>query len=163
MEKSITPSLMKHGMGIVLIDRETGYIIDCNPEFERQAGRNLKQLQEMYIWELRPPEKIEASKESFYQAKEKGAGSRADLEFQKPDGDFTHIDYRTKGITIKGKRVLLSMSRDITERKKAEEEIQKFRTITDSTDYGANIATPEGEFTYVNESLRGCMDIRRMN
>lgn len=37
------------------------------------------------------------------------------------------------------------------ERKKAEEEIRKFKTISDHAGYGASIASMEGQFIYVNE------------
>jgi len=42
--------------------------------------------------------------------------------------------------------------RDITERKRAEEEIRKFKTIADNSRNGVGISTIEGEFIYVNES-----------
>ena len=42
---------------------------------------------------------------------------------------------------------------DITERKRAEEEIKKFKTISDRAGYGAAITDMEGEFIYVNQSL----------
>ncbi|MBD3167994.1 MAG: PAS domain S-box protein [candidate division Zixibacteria bacterium] len=41
--------------------------------------------------------------------------------------------------------------RDITERKKAEEEISKFKTISDRASYGTGIASPDGTLIYVNE------------
>jgi len=41
---------------------------------------------------------------------------------------------------------------DVTERKRAEEDIRKFKTIVDNTHNGVGIATIEGEFIYVNES-----------
>lgn len=42
--------------------------------------------------------------------------------------------------------------RDITEQKRAEEEIRKFKTISDRAGYGAVISNLEGVFLYVNES-----------
>jgi hypothetical protein len=41
----------------------------------------------------------------------------------------------------------------ITERKKAEEELRKFKTISDKAGYGSAISDLEGNLVYVNESL----------
>ncbi|MFO1431524.1 MAG: PAS domain-containing protein [Candidatus Competibacteraceae bacterium] len=42
---------------------------------------------------------------------------------------------------------------DITERKRAEEEIRQFRTITDKATYGAALTGLDGHLTYVNETF----------
>ncbi len=68
--------------GIVLIDKESGYVVDCNPEFEKQTGRKIEQLKKMKIWEVRPPEKVEVAKRKFSEIKEKGMGGSSELEFQ---------------------------------------------------------------------------------
>lgn len=109
--------------GIVLLDSETGRIAECNKEFEMQTGRSTKQLQKMKIWELRPPDKIDAAREKFAEIKRKGSGSSADLEFQKPDGEIVDIEFISKAIRIGGKQYLQSISRDITERKRMQEQL----------------------------------------
>ena len=111
--------------GVVLIDFQTGRIRDCNPEFENQTGRKLEQLRKMKIWEMRPPEKIGAAKQKFSEVKRKGAGGSAGLEFQKPDGQIVPIEFKSKVVTIRGRRYLQSIARDITERKQAEEALRE--------------------------------------
>lgn len=39
--------------GIVLTDADSGLVVDCNPEFERQCGRPLAQIRTLHVWELR--------------------------------------------------------------------------------------------------------------
>ncbi|MEI6435695.1 MAG: PAS domain S-box protein [Bacteroidota bacterium] len=46
--------------------------------------------------------------------------------------------------------------RDISERKLAEAELRKFRTISDSANYGATISSVDGNFIYVNNTF-ACM------
>ncbi len=113
--------------GIVLIDSETGFIVDCNPEFESQTGRKLKQLKQMKIWEIRPPEKILAAKKKFVEIKEKGFGGSVELEFQKPDGKIGSIEFLSRRIMIGGTQYLQSTARDITKRRQREEVLQKQR------------------------------------
>ena len=111
--------------GIVLIDKESGYVVDCNPEFEKQTGRKIEQLKKMKIWEVRPPEKVEVAKRKFSEIKEKGMGGSSELEFQKPGGERTFIEFSSHAVSVGGRQILQSICRDITERKKMEEEILK--------------------------------------
>ena len=138
--------------GIVLVDEKAGRITDCNPEFERQTGRSLAQLTKMKVWELRPPEKIQEARQKFFEIREKGAGESERYELQKPNGKIVHIDFSVRAITVRGKRYLQSMVRDITERKKAEEALQlRARLLNEATD--SIIATDlNGNLIYMNEA-----------
>lgn len=113
--------------GIVLIDSESGQIVDGNPEFERQTGRELEQLRTMKIWELRPPEKVEAAKRIFFEIQETGVGGSADLEFQMPDGRIVPIEFASRRITIQGRPYNQSIVRDITDRKQADQRLERSR------------------------------------
>ncbi|MFQ5975369.1 MAG: PAS domain S-box protein [Candidatus Hydrothermarchaeales archaeon] len=147
--------------GIVLIDSETGNIVDCNPEFESQTGRNLEQLKKMKIWDVRPPEKVEAAKEKFFEIREKGAGGSGKLEFQKPDGEIVPIEFVSRAVKIRGQQYLQSITRDITERKRAEEaHIEsegKYRSliddVLDKSNMGIFILDSDFKVVWVNRAL----------
>jgi len=55
-------------------------------------------------------------------------------------------------IEANGKRIITAIIRNITERKKAEEEIRKFKTIADQALYGVAMVDLEGNLIYLNES-----------
>ncbi len=109
--------------GIVLIDAKTGCIVDCNPEFERQTGRTLEELRKMKIWEVRSPEKAETAKKKFFKLMEKRTGGSSELEFQGPDGKNVPIEFGSTMVKIRSRQYIQSIARDITERKKLEEEL----------------------------------------
>jgi PAS domain S-box-containing protein len=111
--------------GIVLTDKETGRIEDCNPQFEELAGRSLRDLKQMKIWEIRPPEKVEKARKTFYELREKGVGGSEDLEFQRPDGTIVPIEFVAKKVSFRNKQLIQTIARDITERKQAEKEREK--------------------------------------
>ncbi|NHJ86744.1 MAG: PAS domain S-box protein [Asgard group archaeon] len=131
--------------GIVLIDQETGIIVDANPEFIRQSGRTLEHLIKMKIWELRSEEKKEAAKEKFYEIIEAGIGRSAELDLIRPDGIIIPIEFLSRAIIIHGKKYLLSISRDITDwkisdqkLKQQQEMLEKQRDELDS--FASNVA-----------------------
>ncbi|MFW9924290.1 MAG: ATP-binding protein [Candidatus Thorarchaeota archaeon] len=109
--------------GIVLIDGETGNIIDANPEFERQSGRSLEVLTKLKIWQLRPLEKRIQAKEKFKQIKKDGIGQSRELDYLKPDGQITPIDFQSKLIIINDREFIISTSRDISLSKSIENQL----------------------------------------
>ena len=115
--------------GIVLVDAETTQIVDCNQEYERQTGRSLTELRKLKIWETRPPHKKQEAKLKFQEVIEKGMESYAESEFQNPDGKLVPIEFMAKNTVIGGRKYVLSISRDITEREVMEEERLKFEKL----------------------------------
>lgn len=141
--------------GIVLIDCESGHIIDCNPEFERLSGRKLEQLQALRIWELRPPEKAEAAREMFLKTRETGVGGSSDLELRQPDGTIVQIDFAAKVIQLKDRRYIQSIYRGITERRQAEQALQKVdRTLRVLSECNALLIHVEKEQDLFNDVCR---------
>jgi PAS domain S-box-containing protein/putative nucleotidyltransferase with HDIG domain len=106
--------IFEHALdGIVLIN-ESGLIVDCNPEFERQAGRTLNDLKILHIWEIRSPEKVELAKKKFFEVLEKGEGGSIDLNLLQPDGNLVFIEVLSSRIEMGGKKYVQSISRDMT-------------------------------------------------
>lgn len=101
--------------GIVLID-ETGRIMHCNPEFERQTGRSLEQLMQTRIWELSAVDQRALAEAKFRATWDAGTGEEYDLTFAQPDGAIVPVEFRTTTLTLGDQRYLQSISRDITER-----------------------------------------------
>ncbi|MFQ5753932.1 MAG: PAS domain S-box protein, partial [bacterium] len=142
--------------GIVLIDGKTGQIVDCNPEFERQTGRQLEQLRAMKIWEVRPFEKVASSKKKFFEIQKKGVGGSEELEFQKPDGEIVSVEFLSRLITIHGQQFIQSIVRDITKRKRTEEALriseEKFRRLSSVAFEGIAIHE-KGKILDANQTL----------
>ncbi|UCD08496.1 MAG: PAS domain S-box protein [Dehalococcoidales bacterium] len=142
--------------GIVLVDVNTGMITECNPEFEKQTGRTQEQLKEMKIWELRPPEKIQAAFKKFNEISKEGIGESGELEFSKPDGDIVYIEFLSKKVTIEGKDYLQSVTRDVSERRQMEENLRFSDTTLKSIHDAVYAMDIDFRITYWNKS---CEDI----
>ncbi|QNT75727.1 sensor histidine kinase [Dehalogenimonas etheniformans] len=123
--------------GIVLIDAGSGKIIDANPEYQRQTGYRLNELQNMFVWQLRPKEKQDEAERYFRQLTSQGMGSSVEVEFQRPDGSICPVEFFAGITNIEGRAYWLSISRDVTERRRVEEKIRYsenlYRTIFETT------------------------------
>jgi PAS domain S-box-containing protein len=97
--------------GLVLVNGETGEIIDCNAEFCIQTGRTKDHLRRMCIWQVRPPELQETARKKFLEIVEHGTGGSSELSFQRPDGTRVEVDFLSGAIQLEGKRVIQSRCR----------------------------------------------------
>ena len=113
--------------GIVLTDLE-GRIVDCNLQFEHLTGRYFHELEQMKIWEIRPPEKVKLAKEKFQEIKDKGFSGSDELEFQKPDGTIVPIEFFAKRVEFLNRQYIQGIVHDITERRNAEREKRTLET-----------------------------------
>lgn len=142
--------------GIVLTDAESGLVADCNPEFERQCGRSLTQIRKLHVWELRPPEQQEAARRKFEEIREAGHGS-ADLGFLRPDGSFMPAEVVATRVCIGERNYLISISRDITERRQAEDALASGRATLEAALAGMSdavfISDTEGRFIHFNDAF----------
>jgi PAS domain S-box-containing protein len=97
--------------GLVLVDPETGYILDCNEEFLHQSGRSKEELLAMRIWDLRPAFMREVARKKFLEVREKGFGGSAELSFERAGGEVIRVDFLSSLIQLKGRSVIQSRCR----------------------------------------------------
>jgi PAS domain S-box-containing protein len=99
--------------GLVLIDAESGMVIDCNAEFCRLAGRTKEALSSLRIWEIRPVEIREAARQKFLEIRGSGSGGSAELSLERPDGTKVQIDFLSRLLSIGGREVIQSRCRRV--------------------------------------------------
>ncbi|KPL07643.1 hypothetical protein AMJ86_03730, partial [bacterium SM23_57] len=112
--------------GIVLIDTSDGSMVDCNPQFESLTGRTIDQLKELKIWEIRPPDIAKKAKRKFFEVIKQGSGYTGDLEIQRPNGETVPIEFTSKVLQIRNKKYIQSIVRDVTERRKLEQQLRSY-------------------------------------
>lgn len=120
--------------GIVLLDCDTGHVLECNPEYERLTGRTMEELKGWRVWELHPMSIKEAGRKKFLEVIQAGLGGSDELPFQKPDGEIVQVEFTASVIQIRDRCLIQGIVRDITERKHAEIELHRMnralRTIS---------------------------------
>ncbi len=67
------------------------------------------------------------------------------------DGVEIPVEMSLASVEIQGENSIISIVRDISQRKRDNEEIGRFKLIADLANYGLAITTAEGEFVYINK------------
>ncbi len=114
-----------HAAVKLIIDPDTGRIISANHAAEAFYGWSRETLTKMRIQQINttPPDKI---KNLMADAKEQ---KRIHFDFQHrlADGSIRDVEVFSSGVEMNGRQYLHSIVHDITERKKAEKEMERLR------------------------------------
>jgi len=123
------------GGAIFIANRKTGKILECNSQAEQLLGRPRAEIIGMHQSELhpKPEEEKEKYKEKFADHVQKGRAVDFEGEVQRRDGRRTPVWIAAQCLKIGGKDVIIGLFIDITERKKAEEVLEKLNTDLEST------------------------------
>ncbi len=141
-----------HAAVKLIIDPDTGSLIDANEAASQYYGWPRERLKEMKITEINTlsPEEVKNEMELAR------AKNRIHFEFRHrlADGSIRDVAVFSSSIENKGKVLLHSIIHDITERKRAEEMIvsseRKYRNIFENAIEGIYQATTEGRYVSVN-------------
>jgi len=115
--------------GIVLIETETGDIIECNPQFEKMSGRSPSELKQMKIWEILQADEATDVKEKYAAIKGKDYGRLIKVDFKRSDGKTIPVEFISKRVSFQNRHFLLSVARDISERKHTTAVLQKMEKL----------------------------------
>lgn len=113
--------LTKYANDIILMFDNKGKIIEVNERAEKSYGFSRDELLQMYVKDLRSPE-TRPSLNNRLNIVEEAGGSIYETVHQRKDGTTFPIEASTRNIEIKGELFYQAIIRDISERKKIEEE-----------------------------------------
>jgi PAS domain S-box-containing protein len=116
--------LAHHARDIVLfIRRADGRILEANAAAERAYGYTREELLARTIHALRPAEDGAATHAQMADADR--AGILFEAHHQRRDGSVFPVEVSSRGMTVAGERLLVSVIRDITERSLAEQSLRE--------------------------------------
>jgi len=111
---------------IFVADAETGILIDCNRAACELVGREKSELVGQHQQILHPPEKIEGEfSRTFKQHLKEKVGQVLEAQVITKKGEIKEVAIKANLFELRGQKVLQGIFRDITERKRAEEEAQR--------------------------------------
>ena len=111
------------GDGILILEAESGRIIDVNPMLVEMLGYTGENFIGKKLWDFGVFADIEASKASFKELQHEEYIRYEDLPFETKDGRQIFVEFISKVYLSDGKKLIQCNIRDITERKQAQEKI----------------------------------------
>jgi PAS domain S-box-containing protein len=142
--------------GILLLDADTGHIIDVNPYLVEMLGLPYREFIGKPLWELGYFRDIIASKANFLELQKSKYIRYEDLPLRTVDGREMKVEFVSNIYQVENNKIIQCNIRDITKRKLAEEEVNKLNEILKHRAAALEIANNELEaFAYsVSHDLR---------
>jgi PAS domain S-box-containing protein len=111
--------------GILILDAETGRIVDVNPFLIELLGISHKAFLHKKVWELGLLKDIAANEDKFAELRAKEQIRYENLPLETAAGRAIAVEFVNNVYLVDGHRVIQCNIRDITERKRAEEELRQ--------------------------------------
>ena len=145
--------------GILVLDAETGMVVDVNPFLVELLGFSREAFLGKKIWELGFLKDIVANQDNFRELQQKGYVRYEDKPLETSDGRRIEVEFVSNVYLVNHHKVIQCNIRDITERKRTEKQLKaSFKEISDlkaALDEHAIVATTDahGKITYVNDKF----------
>lgn len=110
--------------GILILDADTGIIIDANPFLESLLGFAHDELIGKTLWELGPFHDVAASREAFQQLQATEYARYENLPLESKGKEPRQVEFISNVYLVEGARVIQCNIRDITERRRAEADLR---------------------------------------
>ena len=124
--------------GILILDTE-GHVIEFNEAAHRQLGYTKEEFAKLRLSDIDPFESSEEIQASIEQVLKDGE-AEFEVKHMAKDGEIRDVHVITQTIVLSGHQLFYTVWRDITEQKKAEEELDSSRelikNILDTVDVG---------------------------
>jgi PAS domain S-box-containing protein len=110
--------------GILILDAETGQILDVNPFLVTMLGYSREQCLGKKLWEIGAFKDVEACEAAFLQLQREGHNRYEDQPLETSDGRPVEVEFVSNVYRVDDQKVIQCNIRDITERVRADAKIQ---------------------------------------
>jgi PAS domain S-box-containing protein len=144
---------------ILILDGDTGKIIDANPFIKDLLGYSMEELLGKSMWEIETLIDTLASKLSYKQLHDSGYVRYENLPLVAKDGRQIAVEVVANAYVVDHQKVIKCNVRDITDRKRSEEtllaEQENLRNSMHNSPLGIQILDGKGKLVYINNTMLG--------
>lgn len=145
--------------GILLADSETKKLLTGNPMICRMLGYTSEEFTGLIVSDIHPEQDMPYILEQFERQLRGEIQLASDIPVKRRDGTVFYADIKSSPVRFRGKTYLLGIFRDITESKKAKEQLNLFRNLLEhSSDAIAVVDPATSRFLDINGAA--CYDLR---
>jgi PAS domain S-box-containing protein len=111
--------------GFLILD-EQGRVVDANAEYVRISGhRDLQEILGRCVTEWTATQDVERNACEVAQCLQNGSVRHLEINYVRDDGTVTPVEINASVVDTQGRKRIVSLCRDITERKRAEELLRR--------------------------------------
>ena len=162
-EQRLRTMFEKHSASMLLVDPDTGAIVDANASALDFYGYDLDELTSMYVRELNdlPAEEVAARRK----AAEQGQQNRFVFPHRLKSGKTRTVEVYSTPIRIQGTMLLFSIIHDVTAREEAQKKLResrrKFKTLFEASHDAIVLYDFEGRVVDANERAAALFHLDR--
>jgi PAS domain S-box-containing protein len=139
--------------GILILDAETGKVVDVNPFLLQLLGYSYHALCGQYIWELGVFKDVAASKEAFKTLQDSEYIRYEDLPLETHDGRPIAVEFVSNVYLVDQGKVIQCNIRDITARKRDDAERKRLLAAIEQAGEGIVMTNAQGDIEFVNPAF----------
>ena len=110
--------------GIIILNADTGQVVDANPFMKDLLGYSQEEFLGRKLWEIGPFIGVDASKIAFAKLRHQDLVRYEALPLETKDGRRVEVEFISNAYFVDQMRLIQCNIRDITERKRVEEQIR---------------------------------------
>ena len=140
--------------GILILDADTGEVVDVNPFLLQLLGYSYDALCGKYIWELGVFKDIAASKDAFQALQDNEYIRYEDLPLETQDGQSIAVEFVSNVYLVDHSKVIQCNIRDITAQKRAKAERTRLMAAIEQVGEGIFVTDAQGTIQFVNPAFK---------
>ncbi|MFB6281001.1 MAG: PAS domain S-box protein [Haloferacaceae archaeon] len=153
-------ALFENSPDMINVHDLEGNIVDPNPRLCEETGYDAETLTDMKVWELdRSIDPDEAH--ALWEGMAVGDRARLEGEYRRRDGSAFPVEVHIRRLRLEGEDRFMAISRDVTDRKEREHELERYERILETTDDIAFVVDEDRTVTYVNGTVSEYVDVPR--